>query len=151
MKMLGTTGLRRFAKFIAVGASGTVVNLGLLAVLSWLGASLAIAAAVAIELSILWNFICNDKWTFSAFTRLEQPLRWWQRCWRYHLIVGAGALLNYVMILTLAGAIGVMPAGLAGMAMASLWNFAVSRTIIYKGKVWLWSPCSRIHNHTASG
>ena len=138
--MLGTTELRRFAKFIAVGASGTVVNLGLLAVLSWLGASLAIAAAVAIELSILWNFICNDKWTFSAFTRLEQPLRWWLRCWRYHLIVGAGALLNYVVVLALAGAIDVMPAGLVGITVAGLWNFGLSRTIIYKGKGWFWSP-----------
>ncbi|MEA2053544.1 MAG: glycosyltransferase family 2 protein [Candidatus Thermoplasmatota archaeon] len=57
--------IMRFVKFGLVGGSGVLVNLGLL----WLiterfGMFYLFSASIAIELSILSNFILNDLWTF---------------------------------------------------------------------------------------
>ena len=132
-KAVQATELPQFAKFIAVGSSGAVVNLGLLAVLHTLGLNIAVAAIIAIEASVLWNFACNDRWTFASVS-IGQCQFWWHRCWRYHLITGVGALLTYVVILTLSMRIDLVPAGIIGIAVAALWNFGLSKKVIYKGK-----------------
>ena len=53
-----------FIKFGIVGAIGIVVNEGLLILFQSMGVYLLYAGAVAIEISILSNFILNDLWTF---------------------------------------------------------------------------------------
>ena len=58
--------LRTFIRFALVGASGTVVNLGLFAAALHGGFNKYVASAVAIELSIIWNFFLNNYWTFAA-------------------------------------------------------------------------------------
>lgn len=55
-----------FIRFSTVGASGLVVNLGSFSLLLALGTSKYLASPVAIELSILWNFFLNDRWTFRS-------------------------------------------------------------------------------------
>ncbi len=72
----------RLWRFAAVGFSGVFVNLGFLFLFSdvlhiddrleqWLGHQLivfgvrdVVSSAAAIELSILWNFLLNNAWTF---------------------------------------------------------------------------------------
>lgn len=54
-----------FGRFLAVGLSGTIVNLGILFVLANLGMDHLLAALVATELSIINNFFWNDRWTFK--------------------------------------------------------------------------------------
>jgi len=56
--------LRTFIKFCVVGASGVVINLGCFTLLLWIGLNKYIASPLAIEISILWNFLFNDRWTF---------------------------------------------------------------------------------------
>lgn len=56
----------RIAKFAVVGASGVVVNVGLL----WLftevtGLFYVLSAVISIEASVITNFLLNDYWTFS--------------------------------------------------------------------------------------
>ena len=55
---------RRFIKFNLVGLSGVVVNEGLLVLLALDGVYYVYASAVAIEVSIISNFLLNDFWTF---------------------------------------------------------------------------------------
>lgn len=56
---------RRIFNFGMVGASGVVVNLGLLALLTeGAGLHYLASAALSVEASILWNFLWNDAWTF---------------------------------------------------------------------------------------
>jgi len=55
---------RRFIKFNLVGLTGVLVNEGLLVLLVAYGAYYLSASAVAIEVSILSNFVLNDLWTF---------------------------------------------------------------------------------------
>jgi len=55
---------RRFIKFNLVGLTGVVVNEGLLVLLVSYGAYYIYASAIAIEVSIISNFVLNDLWTF---------------------------------------------------------------------------------------
>jgi len=55
---------KTFLKFLAVGASGVVVNLGFFTLLLWAGLNKFVASPAAIELSILSNFLLNNYWTF---------------------------------------------------------------------------------------
>ena len=57
--------VKRFLKFCVVGASGTLVYLGLLALFTEIGGLFyALSAALAYEISILNNFTWNELWTF---------------------------------------------------------------------------------------
>ena len=53
-----------FIKFLLVGASGVVVNLGLFTLLLHFGVNKFIASPIAIESSVLSNFALNNAWTF---------------------------------------------------------------------------------------
>ena len=55
-----------FVKFASVGASGVIVNLGIFTILLELGMTKYIGSALAIEISILWNFWFNNIWTFRS-------------------------------------------------------------------------------------
>ncbi len=54
-----------FGRFLTVGLSGTIVNLGLLWFLANLGMDHLLAALLATEFSIINNFFWNDRWTFK--------------------------------------------------------------------------------------
>lgn len=56
--------LKTFLKFLIVGGSGVVVNLGFFTVFLLAGINKYIASPLAIELSILSNFLLNNYWTF---------------------------------------------------------------------------------------
>jgi dolichol-phosphate mannosyltransferase len=55
-----------FLKFLLVGASGVLVNLGMFALFISIGMNKYIASPIAIELSIISNFILNNKFTFNG-------------------------------------------------------------------------------------
>ena len=55
---------RVFIKFCLVGLSGIVVNLLVFTLLLYFGAGKYISSPIAIECSIVWNFILNNYWTF---------------------------------------------------------------------------------------
>ena len=55
---------QRFIKFNLVGLTGVPVNEGLLILLVYEGLNYLISGAIAIEISILSNFVLNDFWTF---------------------------------------------------------------------------------------
>lgn len=57
--------LRTFVRFAVVGASGTLVNLGGFALALHAGLNKFVASPLAIELSIIWNFVLNNYWTFK--------------------------------------------------------------------------------------
>ncbi|MEI7867891.1 MAG: glycosyltransferase family 2 protein [Candidatus Methylumidiphilus sp.] len=56
--------LKTFLKFAVVGASGVVVNLGFFTLFLTAGINKYIASPMAIEISIISNFLLNNFWTF---------------------------------------------------------------------------------------
>lgn len=57
--------LRTFLRFAVVGASGTIVNLGIFSVALHANLNKYLASPLAIEVSIIWNFLLNNYWTFK--------------------------------------------------------------------------------------
>jgi dolichol-phosphate mannosyltransferase len=53
-----------FIKFLVVGASGILLNLGVFSLLLSLGVNKYLASPIAIEISIISNFVFNNLWTF---------------------------------------------------------------------------------------
>jgi dolichol-phosphate mannosyltransferase len=62
---------RTFIKFCIVGATGVGVNLAAFsALLAW-GSNPYVASPLAVEVSILWNFLLNNAWTFRYRPKAE--------------------------------------------------------------------------------
>src|ERR1700733_10161103 len=62
---------RTFIKFCIVGASGVVINLAAFSGLLALNANPYLASPLAVEVSILWNFLLNNAWTFRYRPKAE--------------------------------------------------------------------------------
>jgi len=116
-------------KFAAVGASGIVVNEGLLHLLIHF-IPLQVAGALAIETSVLSNFILNNYWTFKD--RKEGGIL--SKCLRYHGAVAIGALVNYVVLLSLVAFLGMhyLIANLIGIFLGFLANYSVSELFVWR-------------------
>jgi dolichol-phosphate mannosyltransferase len=63
---------KTFIKFGLVGLTGVVVNLGVFTLLLGMGVNKYIASPVAIEVSILTNFLLNNYWTFRWRTTMDR-------------------------------------------------------------------------------
>jgi len=122
----------RFLKFCLVGASGVVVNLGLLWVLTEaVGLFYLVSAAFSIETSILSNFALNELWTFKDRARSTKGIL--KRAAKFNLICVGGLGINLVVLAALTELLGThyMISALFGIAAATLWNYVMSA-------MWTW-------------
>ncbi len=86
----------RFLKFCVVGASGVLVNMGCLTLFARLmGMNANLAAALAIEVSIVTNFLVNELWTFRD--RRAEKGGLFRRMWKFHLVSLVGAALQWMV------------------------------------------------------
>ncbi|HTP13118.1 MAG TPA: GtrA family protein [Bacteroidota bacterium] len=126
----------RFVKFGLVGASGIAVNMGSLYLLTDFGKiPYFIASLIAIELSILSNFSVNLGWTWKD--RAEAGTVW-SKLLRYHIGVGATALLgNYLILIVMTELFGVyyLVSNLVGIAIGTLANYVVNDLWTFKNRV----------------
>jgi dolichol-phosphate mannosyltransferase len=115
---------RSFIEFSIVGLIGVGVNEGLLSLLTRImGVYLLAAGAIAIEISILSNFVLNDLWTFrdrrsgNAASRLV----------KFNILMLAGLVVN-LAVLYAGTAYGLVPevANLIGIAAAFFLRYALS-------------------------
>ncbi|MCB0278879.1 MAG: GtrA family protein [Calditrichaeota bacterium] len=116
----------RFLKFFLVGAVGVLVNQGILILLhDYRHLSLSISSPVAIEFSILSNFLFNNNWTWKS----SKSKSLFKRITNYHLVSLISGALNYAVLLglTMAG-LFYMWANLIGIAVAALLNFVLNHT-----------------------
>lgn len=86
----------RFLKFAAVGASGVVVNLGMLwLALGPLAMHTTAASVLAIEVSVLSNYLINERWTFAD----QREGHWTTRLLRFQVVSLVGALIQFAVFL----------------------------------------------------
>ena len=132
MRLRGFFDIKRFLKFSVVGASGVIVNLGLLYVfVRFLGLNKFLSGALAIELSILNNFFWNNLWTWRE-RRAESVLL---RLLKYYLAsASTSALGNYVVFAFLLRlGLNYLLADLIGIGVAVIINFLLSDRWVFKG------------------
>jgi dolichol-phosphate mannosyltransferase len=122
----GVTGrlpVARFSKFLVVGGLGVVVNTLLLALLYQLAhLPLLLASAIAVEASIIHNYLWNDRWTFA---RSSWAL---PRLVKFNMVSLAGLIITTGVLWTLVTYIHMayLLANLVGIGIATVWNFAVN-------------------------
>jgi len=120
-----------FIKFLLVGAFGVGINLGLFALLLRLGVNQFVASPVAIEASIVGNFLLNNYWTFRR-RRVATGLR--LRGIKFNLVSLFALLISFGTFLTLRflqpdgppvlhQLAGIVPATLVNYFLNSYWTF----------------------------
>jgi len=125
---------KRVFKFGIVGISGIVVNLGILFFLvEFFTMNKDLASPIAIEISILSNFILNDLWTFGSIEDQKVSDRW-NRLVAFNFVSVGGAAINYVIFLMLITwfAFYYLAAQLVGIVIAFIWNFLMNRRVTWK-------------------
>ena len=122
---------KTFIKFAIVGASGVLVNLGFFTLFLMMEINKYIASPIAIELSIIWNFLLNNYWTFrwrktGSRTRI--------RGLKFNLVSVIALGVSYGTFVALSIAfpdtkpqfhqlIGIVPATLVNYFLNSYWTF----------------------------
>jgi dolichol-phosphate mannosyltransferase len=120
----------RVLKFMVVGASGIVVNLGLL----WLLVSSAkvpegVAGIFSIEASIMSNFLLNNFWTFKKI----EGGSFLSKLIKYHGSAAAGAITNFVVfVLLLSVGFHFIIADAIGILLGFILNYLLSEIFVWK-------------------
>ncbi|MGB5348810.1 MAG: GtrA family protein [Polyangiales bacterium] len=127
--------LGRMLRFGMVGLSGVVVNQGLLMLLhGTFGAPLLLSSIVAIEVSILTNFVLNHTWTWRLPLREPGLIR---RVVQYHAAAVMAAFAGNVIILMSAVelfGVDYRIANLVGIAVGTVINFTAGEVWIFRSR-----------------
>jgi putative flippase GtrA len=123
----------RFLRFNGVGVVGFALQLAVLALLLRAGVHYLAATALAVELTVLHNFVWHERWTWrdrppGAGERVR-------RLWRFHATNGVVSLAgNLLLMRLLVGALGMppVPANLAAVLACALVNFAASDRFVFR-------------------
>jgi len=127
-----TKSVRRFITFGLVGSSGAGITL----FLTWLGVNLnlhyLLSAAIAIETSIGWAFLLNDRITFRDKIDDYQRSKTFFRFLRYNASSLGGEAINLstLFLLTSAGMF-YLYSEVVAILVAFMWNYTLSRK-------WVW-------------
>ena len=151
----------RFVKFAIVGASGVPVTLAMNYLLhAVLGLPLWLSTALAVETAILTNFLGNNAWTFANAEERERRMPRFEEHWlvgpmvrlglrpsvrrfvKFNAVALVGLVITTVVTTLVAGAYPAelqaiagpayfLVANLAGIAVATAWNFLAN-------VVWTW-------------
>jgi dolichol-phosphate mannosyltransferase len=120
-----------FIKFCITGASGVLVNLGIFTVLLALGVNKFVASPIAIQCSIITNFLGNNYWTFR-WRNLMGTVH--ARGLRFNVVSILSLAISYLTFVVLSDAfpkvapqmsqfIGIIPATLVNYFLNSYWTF----------------------------
>jgi dolichol-phosphate mannosyltransferase len=126
---------RVFLKFCIIGATGVLVNLGVFTALLGLGVNKYLASPLAIECSIITNFLGNNYWTFRRRS-LESGIH--VRGLRFNAVSIVALAISYGTFVVLSRAfpavapqvhqlIGIVPATLVNYFLNSYWTFRDTR------------------------
>jgi len=125
----------RIIKFGIVGASGVVVNMGALYLLTEFGKiPYFMASVIAIELSIVSNFVINLLWTWSD---RSGEGTFWGKLVRYHIGAGATAFLgNYLILILLTEFFGMhyLLSNLIGIGVGTFANYLINDLWTFRRK-----------------
>ena len=120
-----------YIRFAVVGAAGTVVNLTVLALLRYLiGVPHSYASAIAIEASVVNNFILNDVWTFKSHRRGGVA----KRFLKFHVSSALGLLTQWVVSFSMYYSVlsQSIIAQLVGIVAGFLVNYLLSKRFVWR-------------------
>ena len=127
----------RFARFLTVGAVGTVLDFSILTVLKLAGLPTLFANSISFTAGLLNNFTWNRLWTFGDSVKVD----WRRQLAQFTLVSLVGLALNNLIVLSLEGVFGAMlgsaqwaylPAKVIATGMVVFWNYFANRTWTFK-------------------
>jgi dolichol-phosphate mannosyltransferase len=131
---------KKIGKFGFVGLSGVLVNIGSLYLFTeYVGLYYVISSIVAIEISILSNFLLNDCWTFKlkekSDTYIQNRL---QRFFSFQCISVVGLIINIGILYFLTDFFGIyyLVSNLIGIIIVFFWNYLINRHVTWKLKTY---------------
>jgi dolichol-phosphate mannosyltransferase len=123
----------RFISFAGVGAIGVMVHLSVLTLLRESSLGFGTEQTIATIVAMLFNFQLNNVITY-ADQRLRGP-RLWQGLLLFMMVSGIGAVANVGIANSLYHANTAWSlAGAMGAIIGVVWNYAVSATLVWKGR-----------------
>jgi dolichol-phosphate mannosyltransferase len=123
-----------FIRFLIIGVSGLVVNIGVYLLLTRkAGIEYWISALIALEISILSNFFLDNLWAFRGRQIFHNLIR---KIIRYHGRNIIGVLANYAILLILINWFRVYDiyAYLIGIAVGSIINYSTQALLTWRGR-----------------
>jgi dolichol-phosphate mannosyltransferase len=127
--------LGRLLKFSAVGGSGVFVNMGALTFMTSMGVSYVAGGVIAVETAIVTNFLLNEFWSFSDFSRRRPGISSRvMRFLKFNFFCAGGAVINMAFLWTLTEYAGVyyLVSNLIGIAAATVWNYGMNANITWE-------------------
>jgi dolichol-phosphate mannosyltransferase len=123
---------KRFLKFCTVGFSGVIVNLGILYLLKEIFGLFYLASAIAIEISIITNFVLNDIYTFSDRRKAGRK-NYFHRLLKWNLTRFLTLAINFIafIVFTEIG-FNYLLSQAIGIFIATLLAYLVSLTWVWK-------------------
>ena len=128
--------IRRFVKFCLVGGSGVLVNMFFL----WFFTEKAkfyylISSLIAIEISVLSNYVLNDLWTWYDRGK-EGKTEYFKRMLQYHVSSSAAILANLsiLWLLTELAHIYYLISNLIGILCGTFLNYFLNDRWTFKHK-----------------
>jgi putative flippase GtrA len=115
-----------------VGLGGAVIVLIFTLILtSFLGLHYIISTIIAFELSMIWGFYGNDKWTFSTIKKTSKP---YLRFVKYNglSLIGLGIIQAVMITLTEFFSMHYTPSQSIAIIIAFLFNFIASKKISFR-------------------
>lgn len=119
---------KRLTSFGIVGVSGIFVNMGILWIIThYANIHYALASPFAIELSIINNFIWNDRYTWHG-RRYAHQHSFWYGLLRFNLVSWIAGTINWLLLVTFTEGLGLyyLLANLLAIGIASAINFVLN-------------------------
>jgi putative flippase GtrA len=122
----------RFARFLAVGALGTFLDVGLLAFLKTTGLPTLLANTFSFSAGVANNFTWNRLWTFAEAKRAD----WRRQLMQFLSVSLVGLALNNTFVLVLEAPLGTLlgqrdygylPAKVIATGVVVFWNYFANR------------------------
>lgn len=127
----------RFARFLAVGAVGTILDFGILTLLKLAGLPTLTSNSISFTAGLLNNFTWNRLWTFGESLKTD----WHEQLAKFTLVSLVGLALNNLIVLSLEDIFGIilgqpqwgyMPAKVLATGVVVFWNYFANRTWTFK-------------------
>ncbi|MEM2206983.1 MAG: glycosyltransferase family 2 protein [Sulfolobales archaeon] len=118
------------AKFMSVGALGTLVNLTALYLLRYvLGLEHLAASAIAVEASVINNYSLHERWTFKE----RRTGNWLYRLAKFHLTTSLAITVQYITSQTLHYLLGIesITSQFSGILLGFIINYVLSSKYVW--------------------